>query len=100
MNTYPAIIKSFLEEARTSGREKLSLVDLRWQYDARNKQAVLLEEINDALKTITGISLSRDGKELFLCYTAEQSNTVEISPSDFKWADNEYRRRFRKEPIK
>lgn len=94
--TYPEIIKSIIDDARASGQKRISLVDVIWQYDGRNKLAVLISEINAALKTIDWISFSKEGKELFLIFNQGQGNNVEVSEADFKWADNEYRRRFAK----
>ena len=96
MKKYPEIIRSILEDARASGQARISLVDVIWQYDGRNKLAVLLEEINDALKTISWITISRQGKEVFLDFVSGPSSTVEITEADFRWADREYRRRFSK----
>ena len=93
MKKYPEIVKSILEDARESGQERISLVDVIWQYDERNKLAPLLEEINDALKTIGWITTSRQGKELFFDFVSRSNSAVEITEADFRWADKEYRRR-------
>ncbi|MFA4829475.1 MAG: hypothetical protein WC855_12975 [Thermodesulfovibrionales bacterium] len=96
MKIYPEIVRTILENARSSGEDRISLVDVIWKYDEKNKLAPLLEEINEALRDIDWISLSWDDKELFLIFKDSHTASVSVTKEDFKWADNEYRRRFSK----
>ncbi|MHB0915101.1 MAG: hypothetical protein ACYC57_10755 [Thermoleophilia bacterium] len=91
---YPEIFMSILSDAKASGQDRLSLVDIIWRYDGRNKLAPLLSELNTALQMIDWVNVKKQGKELFIHFTGSPQNHVEISSEDFDWADNEYRRRF------
>ena len=91
----PEVVESVLRDARASGVERISLVDVIWGYDARNKLAVLPEEINEALSRIDWIVEDREDEQLFLCFTSNPVGShVVVSDADFRWADAEYRRRF------
>ena len=94
LKIYPEIIISILEDAKASNKERISLVDVIWEYDRRNKLMPLLEEINEALKTITWVNTTKVGEEVFLGITPEQTSYVVISESDFHLASKEYSRRF------
>jgi len=95
MNSYPQIVVDIIRDARDSGNERISLVDIIWQYDARNRLAILLEEINEALKHIDWVTYDIEGNEVFLCFTRTGQPEFFIDKDEFEWADKEYRRRFR-----
>jgi hypothetical protein len=91
------MVEANLNEARTSGRKRISLVALINLCDYRHRMGVVLDELNAALSGIDWLVAEREGTELFLRFTSRPVKThVVVSEEDFRWADQGFRRMFEK----
>lgn len=92
---YTDLVEAILRDAQEAGDERISLVEVMWRFDARQRIPMLPDEINEALASIDGVVEEREKRELFFRFAPDVVGShVVVSKEDFHWADQEYNRRF------